>query len=107
MHYLDPIWNRNYIEAMWQITASETVVWVERGVALTMKLCALRSDMYENHILQLICRFYGRALHLIAPMKSVIRKLNVFTCHHETYQEDVILVAVRVQYGDGGWNVRR
>ena len=92
----EPVWNRNYIDHV-QITASETVGVEKRG-GYYETAGALR-DMLPNHLFQLVC------LTAMEPPVSfdanVVRdeQAKILKALQPFHDRDVLLRAVRGQYG--------
>ena len=94
----EPIWNCNYIEHI-QITAAEDIGVEDRG-GYYEQAGALR-DMVQNHILQLLCMIAMEAPVSFDADEIRNKKLDVLMAIRKWKRDEVHLVAVRGQYGEG------
>jgi glucose-6-phosphate 1-dehydrogenase len=95
----EPVWNRHHIHHV-QITAAETV-GVEHRAGYYEEAGAVR-DMFQNHLLQLLCLTAMEPP--VAFQADAVRdeKLKVLQAVRRLPLEDMNRHAVRGQYGPGG-----
>jgi glucose-6-phosphate 1-dehydrogenase len=94
----EPVWNRNYIDHI-QITASETVGVELRG-GYYETAGALR-DMLPNHLFQLICLTAMEPPVSFEPNVVRDKQVEILKAIQPFHDRDVLVRAVRGQYGAG------
>lgn len=94
----EPVWNRNYIDHI-QITASETVGVEQRG-GYYETAGALR-DMLPNHLFQLICLTAMEPPVSFEPNVVRDKQVEILKAIQPFHDRDVLMRAVRGQYGPG------
>lgn len=94
----EPLWNNRYIDYV-QITTAETQGVEHRGGYYEGTGC-LR-DMFQNHMLQLLCLVAMEPPASLEPESVVDEKVKVLKSVRAIPIKDVARIAVRGQYGEG------
>ncbi len=94
----EPIWNRRYIDHI-QITAAETL-GIESRAGYYEEAGALR-DMFQNHLLQLLCLVAMEAPSSFESERIRDEKVKVLRSVRPINLEQIDQCAIRGQYGKG------
>lgn len=96
--FVEPIWNRNYVDYV-TITAAETVGVEHRG-GYYDHAGALR-DMVQNHLMQLLCLVAMEPTVSYEPDELRNKKVDVLHAIRPIQRRDVHECVMRGQYGPG------
>ncbi len=94
----EPIWNRRYIDHI-QITAAETL-GIENRAGYYEEAGVLR-DMFQNHLLQLLCLVAMEAPSSFESERIRDEKLKVLRSVRPLNLKQIDQCAIRGQYGEG------